>query len=411
MLELPLTKLSFVSISKLFRYIYIFICFSISNFLLGQSNWTISNTGIPTTFNTYDFIVANNEVFAIGANFSGGSITPGIYKSTDNGSTWTSINVMGIQNHNYLYSASIYTGNKMLLNASSSSGSYGIYSSTDGVNWSLSNTGIPSNFNAFDFTVISPNEVYAVGSSYNGTTYLPAIYKTSNGGNNWTLQAVTGIQNHDYLYSSSAYVGSNMLINASSDTGSYAIYKSQDGTTWSLSNSGIPSNFNSFDFIVYKSVVFAIGAHQNGSTFIPAIYKSIDEGVSWNSVSTSGMQNHNYLYTASTNSNNHFLINASNNAGSYAIYKSESNIGITERLPTNTIEQIYPIPTMDKLYVTLNSNAPSICSVLSLDGSIIKTITTHNKKLQINVSDLPKGTYLIKVATNNESTITKFTKS
>ena len=53
------------------------------------------------------------------------------------------------------------------------------------VNWTFSNNGLPSTFAVNSFTVQN-NTVYALGSYYNGSSFVGRLYKTTNSGANWT---------------------------------------------------------------------------------------------------------------------------------------------------------------------------------------------------------------------------------
>ncbi|MGV4412937.1 T9SS type A sorting domain-containing protein [Chryseobacterium sp. T1] len=72
---------------------------------------------------------------------------------------------------------------------------------------------------------------------------------------------------------------------------------------------------------------------------------------------------------------------------------------ICKDLAVNDIKKdqikIYPNPTKDILNITLDANKDSKATVTSLDGRQVLTTTIKNGKNQINVSNLPKGVYLL----------------
>ena len=370
-------------------FILIFKMLLVSNIIFAQNSWTISNSGISEEFNTYDFIVtSSSDIYAVGSLF-GDSITPKIYKSTNSGENWTEFSVTGMESHNYLYSASCMAGSKMFINASNSSGTYAIYSSIDGNNWTLSNTGIPEKFNTYDFIVISSSEIYAIGSLFDGTP-TPQVYKSMDSGESWTEFSVTGMNSHNYLYSASCMAGSKMFINASNSSGTYAIYSSIDGNNWSLSNTGIPEKFNTYDFIVISSSeIYAIGSLFDG-TPIPKIYKSTDSGESWAEFLVTGMETHNYLYSASCMAGSKLFINASSSSGTYAIYSTTSNTSIN-RL-SNFDFSFYPNPANHQINISSIEIIDKIV-LFNVQGQIVRT---SNDK-DIYVGDLPSSTYLIAV--------------
>ena len=115
----------------------------------------------------------------------------GMYKSVNGGSSFTQVHdslfwdmEQDPSNPNTIYAA---TGWVMAAGI----GSAGIYKSTNfGSTWTLLNTGIPPTGSAQRVNIAispaNPNYVYAVTVDVNGGCY--GIYRTTDGGNNWTMQ-------------------------------------------------------------------------------------------------------------------------------------------------------------------------------------------------------------------------------
>lgn len=74
--------------------------------------------------------------------------------------------------------------------------------------------------------------------------------------------------------------------------------------------------------------------------------------------------------------------------------------------------QVYPIPTADKIHINLESNRTiSKISVNSLDGSLHDvTFVVNNKGLEIDVSHLPSGTYILQLINEERRFTKKFVK-
>ena len=112
------------------------------------------------------------------------------------------------------------------------------------------------------------------------------------------------------------------------------------------------------------------------------------------------------------------LFDAGNQADSNQVYyfdnlRMEGLINSITEINSNEIN-VYPNPTSDYLMVDvadLNTEALTI-SVLSIDGKLIKKLVSKNKSnnVQINVSDLTAGFYILEVASQNKKHLTKFIK-
>ena len=78
---------------------------------------------------------------------------------------------------------------------------------------------------------------------------------------------------------------------------------------------------------------------------------------------------------------------------------------VTDPLKKPNEPSLFPNPSSDAVTVVLNNGGQTgIIQVFSgIDGSLVRSIVTnaYDKDIQINISDLPKGIYTMKV-TNGE---------
>lgn len=168
----------------------------------------------------------NNVVSCGGALFASQSSQPYVLKSADNGVDWsgasTGINVPGTLYNPYLFAF----GNDLYLTGYASPVSVIYKSSDNGSTW----TSVPWPYNnPIDFLMKQGSTLFAT-VSYDG------VYKTSDDGANWTT-ASTGLPNNGNFYSAESF-NSGLFLSLQGDC-----YRSTDnGTSWSQANSGLPAS-------------------------------------------------------------------------------------------------------------------------------------------------------------------------
>jgi len=91
---------------------------------------------------------------------------------------------------------------------------------------------------------------------------------------------------------------------------------------------------------------------------------------------------------------------------------TRSNIEQKE-ITTDAVVRVYPVPANDVVNIALPDafiNTASTISILSIDGKMIETIRSAASNLiQVNVSKLKPGVYVIRIATNGHTINKTFT--
>ena len=236
----------------------------------GGMNWTkIATTATVGSYIAEIVIDYNNtnNVYCTG--------NLGVFKSTNAGINWTSVLVFNST------SLIIDPVNPLILYAGSGNVSSQIYKSTDGgMIWTLLTNGLTTSNGRRTQLAISrdnPNYIYASIASTSGS--LQGLYRTTNGGDNWTLQNSTT----NYMSSQGWYDNAVTVISGNPDgvvVGGLDVYVSTNGgvtltkkSTWSTSN---PSNFSHADihYLTYRgNVLFCCS---DGG-----VYKSTNNADSW----------------------------------------------------------------------------------------------------------------------------------
>ena len=324
-----------------------------------------------------------------------------IYLSLDYGDSWNPIS-NGLSDLKTV-KAILKTDSKILV------GTDGVYYTTDyGKNWEK--TGLPEYIYTF---IESQNKIYA------GTAH--GVYVSTDKGLNWKY---CGLQDEIYAL----VIKEGIIIAAANEDNE--MYKSVDGgETW------IPVGFNDccnmFDMTVCDNYIFA----GTGNT----IYRSANNGTTWDTLNNE-INIHAFavkdsrLFAGSSkgvyysdnygenwiafNSNIDDVHIVSLGISDTYIYAGTWDLGIWKRslseltgIETINIKpeiKVFPNPATDKICIEFSSESTSkityeICSV---SGCLIKRNALDNN--EINISDLKKGLYSIRLLNDEVTVIKKF---
>ncbi len=218
------------------------------------------------------------SIFNDGSNLYLGLAAAGVFRSTDEGATWSQkISGMGYQSTTVINKS----GNYLL-----ASGTVGLYRSTDiGESWTAS-TGLPTANGVSSLAVDGANVI--AGTSGKG------VYVSTDNGETWT-SASSGLPgNGTTTYVGCVLINGTVVLASATDNNTQTtMYRSTNlGASWSPASSGLPADFSMYNVLhLDGSVIYA------GGSFL---YKTTNNGDSWTQ-SENGIPNYSGISAIAAN--------------------------------------------------------------------------------------------------------------
>jgi photosystem II stability/assembly factor-like uncharacterized protein len=233
-----------------------------------------------------------------------GSVSGGIWKTTNGGTTWSpkldAQDPIAIGSMVLVGSSTVYAGTgEGWWNVDAVYGG-GIYKSTNfGETWTLLPSTVGANIwnfrNVLRMTADPSGNIYAVTKAYNakggvGGYYTNGgLYRSNDGGTTWSKISSTSITAY-YAGTDVIAISSSVILFSTDSDGLYRTTNS--GTSWTKISSGLPAA--SFNRIAMaqdpntSSIIYSVwSATTTGAPYygLRGIYKSTDSGVTWSGLS------------------------------------------------------------------------------------------------------------------------------
>lgn len=382
---------------------------------MGFGQWTQVASGVPSTAYVWCLAVKDNTVFA--------GTGPGVFRSTNNGISWTAVD-SGIPTAVYSLATSgirIFAG----------TGGAGVFLSTDnGTNWTAVDSGLPARISVKSLAVTSFGNVYAGTSG--------GLFQSQNFGTSWT--AVSGFPTASILSLAASGihdvfvgVGNNFLVSTNggaswstsvswgplvgigvfsiavttsgsvfAGTGSGVFLSTTDRSTWTSVNSGL-TDTNVFSLAVSSGNLFA-------GTYSGNVFFSTNNGASWTAVG-SGLPLNGEISCLAVSDSNVF-------AGTYGngLWRRP----LSEMIPSTNYDFQNKQPSVNGLRINLNktivtasmplSDGPVTIGLFTVAGKRIYFAThqAHDGMVNIPVSGLSTGLCIMSITSRNSSVSSSF---
>lgn len=244
------------------------------------------------------------------------------------------------------------------------------------------------------FMAFNSNAWYKISST--------KLYKSTDEGLTWTTLQGTGFPPgmQPTVLEINSETG-RIYYNAKYGFDNVSLYTDDEGASWDtlhvnnvLGNSwiGISQMVQSLNA---KGAEIVFGADQNVNGSHPEIYASYDGGVNFVPDTVGLPSNAGIEYAMDFHYYNDelFLIFNANE-----IYRKGAGLGISE-LKQDLIVSLYPNPANDKLYINSDEEIKTV-SVYNLQGRLVNHRQWKLSDSFLDMSDIPSGTYLVKIRTN-----------
>jgi hypothetical protein len=264
----------------------------------------------------------------------------------------------------------------------------GVFLSTNnGTSWVQRNTGLTND----SITSFAVN-----GSNIFAATFDGKVFLSTNNGANWT-GAYSGLPGNSRDVRAFTVSGANIF--AGIEFG--GVYLStNNGSSWTAVNNGIPldssSNTGTLSLTTDGTKIFA-------GTIKQGVFLSTNNGASWTSENTD-LGYTNGIYSLAIIGTNIFA----GGLGSGIWKRPLSEMGIEQINNTENNIAIYPSPATDNL--TIESLQKLEIEILNIQGQIILQQSIPQGKTDIDISGLAKGIYILRLKSNDKSTLTKIIK-
>ena len=325
---------------------FIFVLFLLTQSL--HSQWV--QTGL-TKEDVTAFAVSGNNFFA-GTSNHGGFPGGGVFRSTDDGMTWSAVN-SGLPKWDTAHYCSVYALAFAGTNLFTSMVDYAanVYRSTDnGFSWSRADSGLPKPIGINSFAVV--DTCLFAAAPYLGTDmdWETGIFLTTNNAKSWT-RADSGVPAYTAFLNLSAGsngVGGTTLLAGSDNDGVYL--SANNGTSWTKVNSGLPKH--TFDTSIYLNVsALAVnGANLHAAFWYGGIFRSTNNGANWMAVNSGLPQNITVNEFAIRDAN----IFAGTNSGVFLSTNNGTNWNSVNTGLTNTLEIGSLVATSTHLFAGTN---------------------------------------------------------
>ncbi|OFY87547.1 MAG: hypothetical protein A3F72_20935 [Bacteroidetes bacterium RIFCSPLOWO2_12_FULL_35_15] len=110
-----------------------------------------------------------------------------------------------------------------------------------------------------------------------------------------------------------------------------------------------------------------------------------------------------YFYTVTSFDNQ---THTSASAYANAVWVDPLSSGVNQMVVSDRSIKVYPNPATDKITMEVPEFKNTSLEILSMDGRVLKNISLQSEKTQLNISNLAKGIYILKVK-NDKKIITK----
>ncbi len=312
-----------------------------------------------------------------------------ILKTSNGGNLWS------LQNFNTFNYQSICFIN---IDTGYISGSYGtIIKTTDGGNnWVIKTSN--TNYAPY-YTYFKNNDTGFVGGIYD------TILVTTNGGNNWTLKSFEPYNGNILSFN---FINANIGFGTGINT---VVKTTNGGETWT-SLQDVLANYMPSLYFTGMNIGYIVGGNWSPDAMPifmgSVILKTIDGGITWDSlvnIASSKMLNSIFF----TNSNTGFIV------GSNGTILKTSNGGETTIQENTKIQNIniYPNPANNNVFIEIPSNfliSKLILTISDINGRQIIEQQISFEKTEVNITNLPKGVYVVKVFNNNNVLVKKLVK-
>lgn len=338
------------------------------------NSWTEVNTAISDTAKVNVLVIKDSVVFA-------GTADGGVLMSSDNGGSWTA---SGLTN-NTIYSIAV-SGNDLY----ASTWYNGVFLSTNnGISWNVVNNGLTTP-NIMALATID-NNIFA-------GTYDAGVFLSSNNGNNWTAEGLTNTYN---IYSL-AICGSNIY------AGTSGIFKrSLSDMICSAQFTLVPDTTTLHHYYVINN---AIGV--SPLSYLWSWGDGSQDTIAFPShtYNTAGNYNICLTITDSGGCSSTFCDSSYLQKSQYSIISVEVIQGITGINSLELTDQlkIYPNPAKNNL--TIESLQKAVVEILNIQGQKILHQELQPRKIDIDISGLEKGVYILRLLSNDKTVVTKFIK-
>jgi photosystem II stability/assembly factor-like uncharacterized protein len=332
------------------------------------NTWATKNNGFNTLGNKK---LRNLGTTLFASNYSG------FYKSTNNGNSWSSIQISGTSNS----TPDAITSNDSVVYVGFYN--YGVFKSTDaGTTWTSSNHGL-SNLDVIALAINSRNDIFA-------GVFGDGVYMSSNNGLDW--------ESINYGFNLSPV---NCL--AANDTNIIAGLSSYNPPVVTTNNNGVPWNIGSNSLQgLSVNCLKTIGTYVYAATS-EGVYYSKNSGIDWFDMSQ-GLPP--AISITSLGTDGTYIFAGVQGNGVWKRLLSDIT-GVKEIYNVNNDLIIYPNPSNGIFTVAQSTQINSVEVVNMLGETVYSSKGNAENKKEINLSGLPQGIYFIKVNNENQSQVKK----